>query len=88
MGEECLPDVCYFGLIFIFIVQAPNNKENVRDTKLWMPMPKLISSLTFTHYASPITHHASRITQKNELEYFDMNAMPRVIPTCPNMNMV
>ena len=25
---------------------------------------------------------------KNELEYFDMNAMPRVIPTCPNMNMV
>jgi hypothetical protein len=39
-------------------------------------MPKLI----FTHYVYP-----SRITQKNELEYFDMNAMPRVIPMCPNM---
>jgi len=32
MGEECLRDVCYFDLIFI--VQAPNNKENVPDTKL------------------------------------------------------
>jgi len=52
MGEECLPDVCYFDLIFI--VQAPNNKENVPDTKLRMPMPKLI----FTHHALPITHHA------------------------------
>jgi len=27
MGEECLLDVRYFDLIFI--VQAPNNKENV-----------------------------------------------------------
>jgi hypothetical protein len=25
---------------------------------------------------------------KNEVEYFDMNAMPRVIPMCPNMNMI
>jgi hypothetical protein len=40
MGEECLLDVCYFELIFI--MQAPNNKENVLDTKLSMPMPKLI----------------------------------------------
>jgi uncharacterized protein YciW len=41
-----------------------------------------------TDYASRITHHPSRITQKNELEYFDMNATPRVIPMCPNTNMV
>ncbi|NQE53564.1 hypothetical protein C5S29_08220 [ANME-1 cluster archaeon GoMg3.2] len=39
-------------------------------------------------YRSPITHHELPITQKNELEYFDMNAMPRVIPMCPNTNMV
>jgi hypothetical protein len=32
MGEECLPDVFYFELIFI--VQASNNKENVPDMKL------------------------------------------------------
>jgi len=53
MGEECLLDVCYFDLIFI--VQAPNNKENVPDTKLRMPMPKLI----FTDHASRITDYAS-----------------------------
>jgi hypothetical protein len=43
-----------------------------------------------TDYGSPITHYGSPIThtQKNELEYFDMNAMPRVIPMCPNMSMV
>jgi hypothetical protein len=39
-------------------------------------------------YPLRITDYRSRITQKNELEYFDMNAMPRVIPMCPNMNMV
>jgi hypothetical protein len=46
-------------------------------------------ALPITDYTSriPITHYRLRITQKNELKYYDMNAMPRVIPMCPNMNM-
>ena len=44
--------------------------------------------LRITDYALRVTDYALRITQKKELEYFDMNAMPRVIPMCPNMNVV
>ncbi|NOR77870.1 MAG: hypothetical protein GQ523_05500 [Methanophagales archaeon] len=39
------------------LIMSLTYKENVPDTKLRMP-----------YYALPITHHRSRITQKNELE--------------------
>jgi len=41
-------------------------------------------ALLITDHGLPITHHAS----SKRTNWNNMNAMPRVIPMCPNMNMI
>ena len=83
---HALPITHYASLITDYVYPSPITHH---------PSPITHYALPITDHASPITDHplritdyASRITQKNELEYFDMNAMPSVIPMCPNTNMI
>ncbi|NOR77010.1 MAG: hypothetical protein GQ523_00945 [Methanophagales archaeon] len=80
----------YVGLPLAFVIDH-RLRITEQITHYRLPITHHRLPITYTHHASRITHHALPITHytsPKRTNWNIMNAMPRVIPMCPNTNMV